>query len=65
VAEEEDEEFRSVGGVLQTDLTFDKEIVERMGRQFYDGVFQPAIAQAFLEGKRYEDIRDTIRKDWK
>src|SRR5260370_39618867 len=27
--------FRSAGGVLQTDRTFDKEIVERMGAEFY------------------------------
>ena len=62
---DEDQEFRSVGGVLQTDQTFDKEIVDRMGRDFYDQVFRPAIEQAVKEGKRYEDIRDAIRKDWK
>src|SRR5579859_7734126 len=28
--EDEDEEFRSAGGVLQTDATFDHEIVDRM-----------------------------------
>jgi hypothetical protein len=63
--EEEDEDFRSVGGELQTDATFDKEIVDRMGRDFYESVFHPAVRQAFEEGQRYEDIRDTIRKDWK
>lgn len=57
--------FRSVGGELQTDKTFQKEIVDRMGRDFYDQVFHPAIEQAVAEGKRYEDIRDQIRKDWK
>jgi hypothetical protein len=36
-----------------------------MGREFYDDVFHPAIQQAQKEGKRYEDIRDAIRKDWK
>jgi hypothetical protein len=54
-----------VGGVPQTDATFDNEIVDRMGREFYDEVFHPAILQAYRDGKRYEDIRDTIRKDWK
>jgi hypothetical protein len=63
--EEEDEGFRSVGGELQTDATFEKEIVDRMGREFYNDVFHPAIVQAFKEGKRYEEIRDSIRKDWK
>jgi hypothetical protein len=62
---EEEDEFRSVGGVPQTDATFDNEIVDRMGREFYDEVFHPAILQAYRDGKRYEDIRDTIRKDWK
>jgi hypothetical protein len=64
-AGEEDQEARSVGGVPQTDRTFDKEIVERMGRAFYDRVFHPAIERAFREGKRYEEIRDAIRQGWK
>jgi hypothetical protein len=63
--EEENDEFRSVGGVPQTDATFDQEIIDRMGRDFYQDVFHPAIAQAYREGKRYEDIRDVIRKAWK
>lgn len=63
--EEDEGEFRSVGGELQTDRTFDKEIVDRMGKDFYETVFHPAIEAAVAEGKRYEDIRDEIRKDWK
>jgi hypothetical protein len=62
---EEEEGFRSLGGVEQTDRTFEKEIVDRMGADFYRDVFHPAIEQAFKEGKRYEDIRDAIRKGWK
>ena len=62
---EEEEGFRSIGGVEQTDRLFDKEIVDRMGASFYHDVFHPAIERAFKEGKRYEDIRDAIRKDWK
>ena len=61
----EEEKFYSVGGEEQTDRTFDREIVERMGRDFYAEVFRPAIAAAFKEGKRYEEIRDSIRKGWK
>jgi hypothetical protein len=57
--------FRAVGDELQTDETFDHDIIDRMGGEFYDDVFAPAIAAAIAEGKRYEDIRDTIRKDWK
>jgi hypothetical protein len=63
--EVEEDGFRSAGGVPQTDRTFDKEIVERMGPDFYGEVFRPAIERAFREGKKYEEIRDTIRKGWK
>jgi hypothetical protein len=41
-----------------------KKIVERMGREFYSEVFQPAIQNAWDGGQRYEDIRDTLRKQW-
>lgn len=36
-----------------------------MGARFYDDVFVPAIAAAREEGKKYETIRDTIRRGWK
>ena len=36
-----------------------------MGAPFYHQVFHPAIAQAFREGKRYEEIRDSMRAGWK
>ncbi|HZU14251.1 MAG TPA: hypothetical protein VFB58_15530 [Chloroflexota bacterium] len=62
---EEDNEFRSIGGVPQTDQTFDREIIDRMGPEFYRQVFHPAIAEAARNGKRYEDIRDEIRAPWK
>lgn len=61
----DEEGFRSVGGELQTDETFDREIVNRMGPEFYTQVFHPAIEDAVEAGKRYEDIRDSIRKAWK
>lgn len=63
--EREEEGFRSIGGVPQTDTMFDKEIVDRMGREFYRQVFQPAIDAAYRAGQQYTDIRDTIRKTWK
>src|SRR5215207_4684979 len=62
---EEEPTFRSVGDELQTDATFDHDIIERMGATFYDAVFVPAITAARDEGKTYETIRDTIRKGWK
>jgi hypothetical protein len=57
--------FREIGDELQTDETFDLDIVHRMGTEFYSKVFAPAIAKAKQEGEKYEDIRDAIRKDWK
>lgn len=57
--------FRSLAGVQQTDGLFDKEIVARMGTEFYNQVFAPAIAKAFREGKTYREIRDEIRKNWR
>jgi hypothetical protein len=62
---EEDDGFRSIGGEVQTGDTFDREIIDRMGREFYDDVFHPAILQAVHDGNRYEDIRDVLRKEWK
>jgi hypothetical protein len=64
-AHEAEPKFRSVGDELQTDETFDHDIIDRMGAQFYREVFVPAITEAREEGKRYESIRDTIRKEWK
>ncbi len=57
--------FRALNGELQTDETFDQEIVARMGTEFYDQVFQPSIQQALSDGQKYEQIRDAIRKEWK
>ena len=57
--------FRAIGGELQTDETFDREIIERMGPEFYDVVFAPAIREVLEAGQKYEQFRDTIRKNWK
>jgi hypothetical protein len=57
--------FRALDGELQTDETFDHDIVDRMGPEFYEMVFSPAIKEAIDSGRKYEQIRDTIRKDWK
>jgi hypothetical protein len=64
-AREVEPKFRSLGDELQTDETFDHDIIDRMGPAFYDGVFVPAIADAIAEGKDYTAIRDSIRKSWK
>jgi hypothetical protein len=36
-----------------------------MGPEFYEVVFQPAMRDALTAGRKYEQIRDTIRKGWK
>ena len=64
-AKEVEPKFRTLGDELQTDETFDHDIIDRMGSTFYDDVFVPAIAEAISEGKDYTQIRDSIRKDWK
>ena len=67
---EEDErppkpKWHDLGGEPQTDQLFEREVVGRMGRQFYNTVFAPAIEDAIAQGKSYQAIRDTIRKEWK
>jgi hypothetical protein len=59
------EGFKAVGGEVQTDKTFDEEIIDRMGQGFYERVFAPAIREAVEKGQKYEEIRDKIRADWK
>ena len=57
--------FKHAGDELQTDETFDREIVDRMGEAFYERVFAPAVRAAIDNGGRYEEFRDTIRASWK
>ncbi len=57
--------WRDLSGIPQTDKLFDKEIVKRMGKEFYRDVFAPALQEAFAEGKEYREIRDAIRGEWK
>src|SRR5215213_912077 len=49
---------------LGSGAEFERTIIERMGREFYAEVFQPAIQHAWDAGQRYEDIRDTLRDAW-
>ncbi|HEX6544643.1 MAG TPA: hypothetical protein VF040_22995 [Ktedonobacterales bacterium] len=59
-----EQEWHELGGEPQTDALFEREIVQRMGTDFYVQVFAPAIAQAVGQGRSYESIRDTLRKAW-
>lgn len=54
-----------LSGEAQTDQLFDREIVQRMGPEFYAREFAPAIRKAREEGSSYEAIRDRIRRRWK
>ncbi len=63
--ERERKEWHDLSGIPQTDKLFDKEIVGRMGKSFYQRVFSPRVRKAYEDGKTYVEIRDTIRKDWK
>ena len=60
-----DGKWHALDGEPQTDDLFDREIVRRMGEDFYRAVFAPAIREAREQGKSYESIRDSIRKEWK
>jgi hypothetical protein len=59
-----EQEWHVLGGEPQTAARFDREIVQRIGADFYARVFAPAIAQAVRRGDSYERIRDAIRKHW-
>ncbi len=58
------QEWHELGGEPQTDALFDREIIQRMGRDFYVSVFAPAVARAVSQGRSYESIRDSLRKEW-
>jgi len=62
--ERELRKWHELNGIEQTDELFDREIVKRMGSDFYENVFSPAIREARREGKTYRQIRDGIRKGW-
>jgi len=55
------EKWRYLGDVLQTDKLYDQKIVERMGKEFYENEFLPAIEKEVDLGHEYKDYRDSIR----
>ncbi|HET6319054.1 MAG TPA: hypothetical protein VFG86_21580 [Chloroflexota bacterium] len=57
--------WRVLSGEPQTDRLFDRQIVERMGEDFYKDVFVPAIKHEREQGHSYESMRDRIRRRWK
>ena len=59
-----EQEWHELSGEPQTDALFDREVIQRMGTDFYTKVFAPAIAQAVGQGRSYESIRDSLRKSW-
>jgi hypothetical protein len=61
---DEHAKFQSLGDEVQTDELFDKEVVQRMGEEFYARVFSPAVSRHFEQGDSYESVRDSLRKEW-
>lgn len=57
--------WHTLGGEPVTDNDFDREIIERMGQEFYDQVFAPKIAELVEQGDDYREFRDTVRAEWK
>jgi hypothetical protein len=57
--------WHTLGGDPVTDGDFDREVIERMGRDFYAKVFAPKIADLVEQGNDYREFRDTVRADWK
>src|SRR4051794_1987497 len=55
-ASEKESKFRSLSDELQTDETFDHDIIERMGGTFDRDVFVPSIERSRSKGKSYEAI---------
>jgi hypothetical protein len=53
-----------LSGEPQTAQLFDRQIVERMGTDFYKEVFVPAIRHEREIGHLYESMRDRIRRRW-
>ncbi|HEU5315712.1 MAG TPA: hypothetical protein VFX49_06345 [Chloroflexota bacterium] len=60
-----DGKWHTLSDEVQDDRRFDAEVVRRMGEEFYERVFAPAIRQAREAGKSYEAIRDSIRREWR
>ena len=55
---------KTLEGKPQTGELFDREIIDRMGPEFYHRVFAPSIANAYHSGEKYEAIRDCLRAPW-
>jgi hypothetical protein len=57
--------WHTLNGEPVTDSDFDREVIERMGAEFYTRVFAPEIAELVNEGKDYKEFRDSVRATWK
>jgi hypothetical protein len=57
--------WKVLSGTPQTDKLFEHEIVDRMGRDFYQEVFAPTIRAERDKGRTYESMRDRLRRRWK
>lgn len=50
--------WNTLNGIPQTDETFKKEIIERMGSDFYYKTFSPLVKKLMDEGLDYKPLRD-------
>lgn len=62
--ERADDRYPTLDGEAQTGALFDREIVARMGKDFYRQVFSPAVFQAVERKESYQAIRDRLRVPW-
>lgn len=62
--ERADDRYPTLDGEAQTGAVFDREIVDRMGKDFYRQVFSPAVFQAVERKEPYQAIRDRLRVPW-
>jgi len=53
--------WKMLSGIEQTNEMYDREIVKRMGEQFYSEILLPRMKE--LSSEKYQDIRDTVREE--
>jgi hypothetical protein len=56
-------EWKELSGIAQTDVMYDREIVKRMGVDFYNNTFLPKIKELISKGAKYQDFRDSVREE--
>jgi len=55
--------WRQLSGIDQTDKVYDKNIIQRMGEDFYEQVFLPKLKSLVEAGLSYKEYRDSAREE--